>query len=86
MQGAEGTVLVWVAEALDVSLAQDVARTVCRNSGLDGEAAFLAAADVCEKGTGLLSSGDGGLLVLVRRGPRLDVRSVGFGAACACPS
>jgi|GEM_PF-4735098 len=73
-----GTVLVWVLNPLDIGIAQNVAKAICRSMGLDSEESLMTMAEVSEKGTDLLGSESGGLLVLCPRGARVNVGAVDF--------
>ncbi|MBI5240224.1 MAG: hypothetical protein HY926_07105 [Elusimicrobia bacterium] len=73
-----GTVLVWVLDPLDVGVAQEVAKALCRSIGLDSDACLMISAEVSEKGSGLLGSDAGGLLVLCPRGARVSIEAVDF--------
>jgi hypothetical protein len=73
-----GTVLVWVLNPLDIGIAQDVAKAMCRSVGLGSEASMMTMAEVSEKGGGLLAPESGGLLVLCPRGATVSVNAVNF--------
>ena len=75
-RGVGGTVLVWVVEPLDIGIAQDVSRALCRSIGLGQEACLMTACEVSEKGGALLGSETGGLLVLSPRGAQVQVDAV----------
>lgn len=73
-----GTVLVWVLDAADIGIAQNVAKALCRSVGLDDETSLMTVSDVVEKGGGLLGADAGGLLVLCPRGAQVSVEAVDF--------